>query len=40
VRKGSSIVTQVLIKWAGLPTQMSTCEDYTVLQSRFPNSTI
>jgi hypothetical protein len=40
VRKGSSAITQVLIKWTGLPPEMSSWEDYNVLKSRFPNSAI
>jgi hypothetical protein len=40
VRKGSSAITQVLIKWTGLPPEMSSWEEYNVLKSRFPNSAI
>lgn len=40
VRKGSAAVTQILIKWAGLPTEMATWEDYNVLRTKFPASTI
>jgi hypothetical protein len=40
VRKGAAAVTQVLIKWQGVPTEMSSWEDYTVVRARFPSTTI
>jgi hypothetical protein len=40
VRKGSAIVVQILIKWRGLPSSMSSWEDYTVLKERFPAAAI
>jgi hypothetical protein len=40
VRKGAAAVTQVLIKWQGVPTEMSSWEDYTVLRARFSSATI
>lgn len=40
MKKGSAAVTQILIKWEGIPVEMASWEDYTVLQSRFPNSSI
>ena len=38
VKKGSSAVTQVKIKWSGLPLQMATWEDYYVLKEKFPTA--
>lgn len=38
VKKGASAVTQVLIKWTGLPTEMSSWEDYNVIKTMFPHS--
>lgn len=40
VRKGSAAVVQILIKWRGLPSSMSSWEDYTVLKERFPAAAI
>jgi hypothetical protein len=40
VKKGSTTITQILIKWEGIPVEMVSWEDYTLLQSRFPNSSI
>jgi len=36
VKKGAKAVPQVLIKWYTLPPQMSTWEDWYVLQVRYP----
>lgn len=38
VRKGA--ITQVLIKWTGLPTEMSSWEDYNVIKTMFSHSSI
>jgi hypothetical protein len=40
VRKGNAAVTQVLIKWAHLPDDMATWEDYYVLKNRYPEATL
>lgn len=40
VQKGAAAVVQVLIKWVGLPAEMSSWEDYTVLKDRFPDAII
>ena len=36
VKKGDSAITQVLVKWSGLSSEMATWEDYYVLKERFP----
>ena len=38
VVQGRFIVTQVKIKWSGLPLQMATWEDYYVLKEKFPTA--
>ena len=38
VKKGDSAITQVHIKWSGLPVTMATWEDYYVLKERFPTA--
>ena len=40
VRKGNAAAPQVLIKWAHLPADMCTWEDYYVLKTRFPNAAL
>ena len=40
MQKGAAAVVQVLIKWVGLPAEMSSWEDYTVLKDRFPDAII
>jgi hypothetical protein len=37
VKKGNSVVPQVLIKWTGLPADRATWEDWEVLKTRFPS---
>jgi hypothetical protein len=37
VKKGSSIVTQVLVRWCGIPKEFATWEDFNVVSTRFPN---
>lgn len=36
VKKGNTVVPQALIKWAGLPADTATWEDWEVLNVRFP----
>lgn len=36
VKKGNSVVPQVLISWQGLPPSSATWEDYNVVKTRFP----
>lgn len=38
VRKGNAAAPQVLIKWAHLPDEMATWEDYYVLKNRYPDA--
>jgi hypothetical protein len=40
VRKGNAAATQVLMKWAHLPDDMATWEDYYVLKNRNPEATL
>ena len=40
VKKGNSTVTQVKVKWSGLPLQMATWEDYYVVKERFPSAPV
>jgi hypothetical protein len=40
VCKGAATMTQVLIKWAGLPLEMSSWENFYFLKNRFPSSSI
>lgn len=40
MQKGAAAVVQELIKWVGLPAEMSSWEDYTVLKDRFPDAII
>jgi hypothetical protein len=40
VRKGAATVPQVLIKWKGLPHEMSSWEEYYILKNRFSSSSI
>jgi hypothetical protein len=37
VKKGNSVVPQVLIKWTGLPADRVAWEDWEVLKTRFPS---
>jgi hypothetical protein len=36
VKRGNEAVTQILIKWSGLPVSSGTWKDYYFLQRRFP----
>jgi hypothetical protein len=38
VKKGNMAVTQIMVKWSGLPYSSATWEDYSVLRSKFPAS--
>jgi hypothetical protein len=38
VKKGSSAVTQVLVRWSGIPKESATWEDFNVVRTRFPDS--
>jgi hypothetical protein len=40
VKKGATAITQVLIKWQGLSSEMCSWEDYNVLRDRFPHASI
>ena len=40
VHKGNVAAPQVLTKWAHLPEDMSTWEDYYVLKTRFPDAAL
>jgi hypothetical protein len=35
VRTGNEVVTQMLVKWSGLPESSATWKDYHVLRGRF-----
>jgi hypothetical protein len=37
-KKGNTTITQVLIKWIGLPAEMATWEDFHVLKIQFPGA--
>jgi hypothetical protein len=39
VRKGNTTITQILVKWTGMPEPSATWEDYTVLRHKFPVAT-
>jgi hypothetical protein len=39
-RKGNMEVTQILVKWTGLPASFATWEDYNVMKIRFPEASI
>jgi hypothetical protein len=36
VKKGNTTITQILVKWTGMPEPSATWEDYTVLRHKFP----
>jgi hypothetical protein len=38
VRKGNHAITQVLVKWTGLPVETASWEDYSVVKERFPSA--
>jgi hypothetical protein len=38
VMKGGAAITQVLIKWSGLPVGATTWEDYNMIRARFPDA--
>ena len=40
VKRGNSALVQVRIKWANLPVEAATWEDYDVLRTRYPAATI
>jgi hypothetical protein len=40
VKKGNAAVTQILVKWSGVPADCATWEDYHVLKQQFPTATI
>jgi len=40
VKKGKKAIVQIMVKWVGLPLEMSSWEDYNVLKERFPISPI
>lgn len=40
VKKGNVAVTQILVKWSGVPADCATWEDYHVLKQQFPTATI
>lgn len=40
VRKGNSAAPQILVKWAHLPEEMATWEDYYVLKQKYPAAPI
>jgi hypothetical protein len=40
VKKGNAAITQVLVKWSQLPTEMATWEDYYVLQQWYPEASV
>ena len=40
VRKGSSLVTQILVKWSGIDEEMATWEDKNELQAKFPEAAV
>jgi hypothetical protein len=37
-KRGSAAITQVLIKWSLLPTEIATWEDYHVVKNRYPEA--
>lgn len=37
VKNGNSAITQVLIKWSGIPMESTIWEDFHVVRSRFPD---
>ncbi|XP_049350416.1 uncharacterized protein LOC125815057 [Solanum verrucosum] len=37
VKKGNKVVAQVLVKWVGLPADVTTWESATILKTRFPS---
>lgn len=37
-KKGNTAITQVLVKWTSLPTEMATWEDYYVLKNHYPSA--
>jgi hypothetical protein len=38
VKKGNTVVPQVLVTWSGLPSSSATWEDHNVLKTRFPTA--
>jgi len=38
VKKGDTSITQVQIQWSGLPSEMSTWEDYYIVKARFSSA--
>ena len=38
VRKGNAAAPQILVKWAHLPDEMATWEDYYVLKQKYPTA--
>jgi hypothetical protein len=38
VKKGNSVVPQVLVKWTNLPETSATWEDWHVVKTRFPDA--
>jgi hypothetical protein len=39
VVRGTSSMSQVLVKWNNLPSALTTCEDYKALRQEFPRAT-
>jgi hypothetical protein len=38
VKKGNQAIVQVKLTWVGLPSSVTTWEDYTVVKTRFPDA--
>lgn len=38
IKKGNTAILQVKVTWSGLPTSMTTWEDYQVLKQHFPKA--
>jgi hypothetical protein len=38
VKKGNKAIVQVKLTWVGLPSSVTTWEDYTVVKTRFPDA--
>jgi hypothetical protein len=40
VKKGNEAITQILVKWSGIPVSSATWKDYFVLKKKFPSALI
>jgi hypothetical protein len=40
VKKGNEAITQILVKWSGIPVSSATWKDYFVLKKKFPSTLI